>query len=92
MGFTRKKIGAMIAPTFPSASPEAGDLSRGSADNLMDLKRFQGLRRFDSVTFFRLSDTHRFVSKRPAFQANERHSKLFRYSWRRGRTGDRIRS
>jgi hypothetical protein len=38
MGFTRKKIGAMIAPTFPPASPEAGDLSQGSADNLMDLK------------------------------------------------------
>jgi len=38
MGFTKKKIGAMIAPSFPPASPEAGDLSQESADNLMDLK------------------------------------------------------
>ncbi|MCR8720946.1 hypothetical protein NVV30_19900 [Pseudomonas syringae] len=84
MGFTRKKIGAMITPTFPPASPEAAEKSQGSADNLMDLKVFQAFKWLDSVTFFRLSDTHRLAPRHAAFQAINRHSKLFRYSWRSG--------
>ncbi|KPB54369.1 Unknown protein sequence [Pseudomonas coronafaciens pv. oryzae] len=38
MGFTRKKIGAMIPPTFPPASPDEGDGLQRNAANPMVLK------------------------------------------------------